>query len=290
MTVLHPLPSAVDLFCGMGGATTGLQQAGLRVEAAYDSHPQEVAVHCALHPGVPCEVRDVASVTPGELAGRFVWASPPCPPWSLANSRGLRGPAHPAYYPLARLIEQARDAVVLVVENVAGLVWSVEGKRELALAAAAAERAGRAFQVAVLRAAEYGVPQWRSRAIIVVGAPLVLWSRATVTVTPVNAVVDESRGRAGWHRRAVIAGESVAHWQSRGGRRYEGRPLAECARLQGVPVPPGVSRTAAHRMVGNAVPPAFAAGIAQQVLDALRWSSREAAGRVIDSPNKEAPV
>lgn len=227
----------------MGGATAGLLAAGLEVEVAYDVKLQEVEAHRVFHPHVRCEVRNVATIHSSELAGRFTWASPPCQPWSFANTTRLRGPEHPAYYSLAYLVEQARESAVLVIENVAGLAWSAEGRRELAAAEAAAQGIGRTFQAVVLSAAEYGVPQWRRRAVLVVGAPLVLWPRGVVAVGTVAAVTAKHSP--------------------------PGLSLVECGRLQGVPIPPGVSRSLAHRLIGNAVPPAFGEVVVGAVRRAL---------------------
>lgn len=244
---------AVDLFCGYGGATAGMLAAGLTVEAAYDRDEAAIAAHKQWHPTVACENRDIGTVGPGELAGRFVWASPSCKPWSTANRR-RRGQDHPEYYPLDRLVTQARHATVLVIENVAGLVTEKDGQAELKRM----ERAlhGRPYSVHVLPSNEYGVPQLRRRAFIVVGA-FVMWQRGERVPTEA----------------AVMATERTSNFRATHnfdrGERPQHRTVAECAALQGVPVPEGVPERTAFRLIGNAVPPLLGESVCRQVLASL---------------------
>lgn len=125
-------PQVVELCCGYGGATAGMLAAGLTFEATYDLWPVAVEQHRRWHPEVPCEVRDVATITPDELAGRLVWASLPCQPWSRANQYAhMRGERHPHYYSLAHLARQVQHARCTIVENVPGLVEMPDGQAEM---------------------------------------------------------------------------------------------------------------------------------------------------------------
>lgn len=246
--------TAIDLFAGMGGATEGMQRAGLTVELAVDRDPAVVKAHREWHPNVPIVERDVTSITPDELAGRFVWASPSCKPWSTAN-RVRRGQDHPEYYPLARLAEQTRDAACVVIENVAGLVTERDGHTELERMRQALGT--RPYSIHVLKSNEHGVPQLRRRAIIVIG-PFVVWSEG-IPIDPMPA---------------VMATERTTNFRGTGsftgGVRPEKRSIEEGARLQGVPVPQGVAERTAWRLIGNAVPPSLGESVCRQVLDSMR--------------------
>lgn len=246
--------NAVDLFAGMGGATEGMQRAGLTVEVAVDRDPAAVKAHREWHPTVPVLERDVSTVESEKLAGRFVWASPSCKPWSTAN-RVRRGRDHPEYYPLARLAEQTRKAACVVIENVAGLVTERDGREELARMDDAL--GGRAYSVHVLPSNEHGVPQLRRRAIIVIG-PFVVWSRG-VPIDPSPAVMATERTSNFRQTEAFDRGN-----------RPKGRSIEECAHLQGVPVPQGVPERTAFRLIGNAVPPTLGASVCRQVLESMR--------------------
>ncbi len=101
-------PRALDLFCGAGGASMGLHRAGFDVTGV-DVRPQPrypFAFHQADALSFPLEGYD------------FVWASPPCQRWSVANNIHARED-HPDLIATtrARLIAAG---VPWVIENVPG--------------------------------------------------------------------------------------------------------------------------------------------------------------------------
>lgn len=240
--------SAVIEFCsGYGGATAGMLAAGLTIEKSYDVWPVAVEQHRQWHPEVPCEVRDVASVTPDELEGRFVWASLPCQPWSKAN-QVRRGQNHPHYYSLAHFARQVQHARCAVIENVPGLVEMADGRAELAELESECARLGLTVTYHLIPSFWYGVPQMRKRLFIVIGRdlPLTLIRPGDIYTGPLHnaPVATENKGSAG---------------------RPADRTVQETAGLQGVPVPQGVSQTTAHTLIGNCVPPKLAQAIAEQI-------------------------
>lgn len=169
--------NAAVLFCGMGGATWGLIAAGIRPVLCVDGWQRACVAHRRWmpdHPVIRARCQDAHRLA--RTSVDLVWASPSCKPYSTANRvAGRRGTDHPEYYPLALLVEQmqAWQARWMVIENVPGLVWSVEGKQELALFHAAVTRAGLAWTYTLLSAASCGVRQLRRRVIVVVGQRLV---------------------------------------------------------------------------------------------------------------------
>ncbi|MDO5535879.1 MAG: DNA cytosine methyltransferase, partial [Propionibacteriaceae bacterium] len=52
--------TATDLFAGAGGSSTGLAQAGYRVEVAANHWPRAVATHAANHPDTEHRVADLS--------------------------------------------------------------------------------------------------------------------------------------------------------------------------------------------------------------------------------------
>lgn len=80
--------AAVDMFCGVGGLTYGLQRSGVRVVAGYDIDP-DCEYPFSYNTGVPFHRRDVNTVTSEELApllgvARFslLAGCAPCQPFS----------------------------------------------------------------------------------------------------------------------------------------------------------------------------------------------------------------
>lgn len=246
---------AAALFAGYGGSSRGMRQAGLEVVAAYDWAEPEVIAHRWLEPEVPCEQRDVTTITPDELRGLFVWASPSCKGWSTANRSLKRGKAHPEYYSLAYLARQCRYAAVTVIENVMGLLHTRDGKAEMKELSAQCALLGMTLQILTPKSNEHGVPQFRQRCIIVLGAPYVVLGRGVA--------------QAGTY--SVMATEGVGHYMTdpRTGKVVRpGRSLEDRAALQCLPVPPYPTRTA-QRLLGNAVPPPLAEAVCRAILDSL---------------------
>ena len=99
-------PVAIDLFCGGGGASMGLYQAGFDV-VGVDSQPQPDYPF----PFIEADAFDV-DLTPYDL----VWASPPCQGYSTLAHRGSKSP---------KLIHKVRKHIQsfkkpYIIENVAG--------------------------------------------------------------------------------------------------------------------------------------------------------------------------
>lgn len=247
----------VEMCCGYGGATAGMLTAGLDIEVGYDLWPVAVEQHRQWHPEVPCEVRDVATITPDELRGRLVWASLPCQPWSRAN-QVRRGKQHPHYYSLAHFARQVQHARAALIENVPGLIEMADGRAELAELEQECARLGLMVSYHLVPSYWFGVPQLRKRLFIVIGRdlPLLLLQPGAGVREPLQVAPTATEGKGSLGR-------------------PRGRTPAQTAALQAVPVPQGVSATAAHALIGNAVPPPLARAIAEQVFVQHVLQSRE---------------
>lgn len=109
-------PSCVDLFCGAGGATKGLQRAGFHV-IGVDHRPQPKYCGDAFHQ---------ADALTFPLKGYdFIWASPPCQ--AFTTLRALqKGKEYPNLIPQTRARLEAQMAPYCI-ENVEGAPLGASG-------------------------------------------------------------------------------------------------------------------------------------------------------------------
>ena len=253
---------AVDLFCGFGGVTEGLKRAGLEVALAVDFDTRAVRSHRAYHPEVKVVRQDVSQVRPSDLAGRFVWASPSCRPYSMANTTGPRGKDHPEYFPLEHLFYASLGARVLVIENVPGLAWTKEGREELSHL----ERICAAHRVSLqfldCNALDFGLIQSRRRLFLVLGLEGLLLQSSPGPRGGASHPTVTTRSPGDVSHLADLQGLlnplgfSVPDWRS--GRRSS---------RSHVPV---AGSSTARRLIGNAIPPVMAEGVARMVLGVLK--------------------
>lgn len=167
--------TAVDLFCGAGGLTQGLRDAGFAVVAAVDNAPLAVEAYRLNHPRVHVVHRDIRRVDPGSLlrdAGLehgtldLLAGCPPCQGFSTMRTRrqsvNVDDPRNGLVAQFARFAE-ALHPRALMMENVPGLAHD----RRLRLLVSRLKSAGYHVSHAVLDAADYGVPQRRRRFVLI---------------------------------------------------------------------------------------------------------------------------
>lgn len=168
-------PIAVDLFSGAGGMTLGFEQSGFDVVAAVEVDPVHAAVHAYNFPECAVLCRDIAKISGEDIRsaarlGRrqvdLVVGGPPCQGFSLIGQRALDDPRNSLVKEFVRLVCEL-DARYFVFENVKGLTL---GKQRLFLEEIVQSFEESGYTVrkpwAVLNAAEYGVPQYRERLIL----------------------------------------------------------------------------------------------------------------------------
>ena len=103
---------ALDLFCGAGGATKGLQRAGFHVTGV-DIRPQPRYCGDAF-------VHGDATQPPFDLSRfDFIWASPPCQAFTMARNAAKNAHAHSNLIPATRTLLKA-CGVPYAIENVVG--------------------------------------------------------------------------------------------------------------------------------------------------------------------------
>jgi DNA (cytosine-5)-methyltransferase 1 len=165
--------TAVDLFCGAGGASLGLIGAGLDLRLAVDIDPACALTHTANLPGefLVADLREVgvdkvintAGISPGELD--LLFAGPPCQGFSIIGARVVWDERNNLFREVLGLLGELKPRCV-VIENVPGLVTLAQGAYLRAILQGLDE-AGYAAACAELLAAQYGAPQMRWRLIII---------------------------------------------------------------------------------------------------------------------------
>ncbi len=166
--------SAVDLFCGAGGVSLGLEAGGFRVLLANDLDAAAARTYRRNFPDTPFFEGDVHNLSnrriaeatklgPGELD--LLIGGPPCQGFSIMGARNLDDPRNNLFRPLLRIARSLKPRCV-VIENVPGLL-TLDGGRALRAIVDELREAGYSATFAELLAAQYGTPQMRWRLVII---------------------------------------------------------------------------------------------------------------------------
>lgn len=163
----------VDLFCGAGGMTQGLLQAGLRPVASVEINPIASATHLKNFPDCHHFCDDIKNLNSQKLLAQIgspevhlVVGGPPCQGFSVAGKRDPNDPRNRLFREFVRIVSEIRPWYV-VMENVPGILTIQKGAVKQAICEAFEEIGYPHVSVAVLESAAYGVPQIRPRAIFI---------------------------------------------------------------------------------------------------------------------------
>jgi len=169
----------VDLFCGAGGFSEGFRRVGFEIVSAVDSWKTAAGTFSTNHPETRVLVRDVSKLDPAELGETDVLiGSPPCNHFSYSNNGG-NGDLDEGLRLVVRFLELLiyLKPKYWIVENVPRLLSLMPG----GVFANQMKVGGETIMIprkTVLNAADFGVPQRRSR--LLMGSfpmPLVTHSR-----------------------------------------------------------------------------------------------------------------
>lgn len=175
--------TAIDLFCGAGGLSAGLEMAGFRVLAGVDlfraagetfeaTHPHATFIGKPIEDVTIDELLEVTGLHPGELT--ILAGGPPCQAYSVYNhQRGMHDSRATLFREYLRIVEGLRPEWI-VMENVMG-IYSIAGGAAVSAIRDELNALGYDVQEKVLKAEEYGVPQERRRVVFIgnrVGAPV----------------------------------------------------------------------------------------------------------------------
>lgn len=159
---------AVDLFCGAGGLTCGLQRAGIKVAAGYDIDPAAEYAYVKNNKS-QFVLKDVAKVKGEEIAEKFAQADysllagcAPCQPFSsYTNTMKEKDDKWKLLRHFARLIKETTPDLV-TMENVPNLERQDIFKEFLKTL----EKNGYFYAYKIISCPEYGIPQSRRRLVL----------------------------------------------------------------------------------------------------------------------------
>jgi DNA (cytosine-5)-methyltransferase 1 len=169
------IPLAIDLFCGCGGMTEGLKQAGYNVLWGIDLAPSPLIAYRANHPEVAVDEKDIRKVECKELMRGLnlkkgeldlLAGCPPCQGFSSMSTNNGRykiaDERNDLIYDYLRFVEAFRPKTVML-ENVPGL----KDDLRFEMFVATMSDLGYQGEWKILNVADYGVPQRRRRLIYV---------------------------------------------------------------------------------------------------------------------------
>ena len=168
-------PVGIELFCGCGGLSTGIMDAGIQIVSGFDIDRRSIEAYNYNHKhrGSRGHVVDISTATGPELLERagvervdLVVGGPPCQPFSIAGKRrGIEDARAGLVADFLRIAGELRPDA-LVFENVPNFAKIDEG-RVLETLVSGLERHGYGVTYDVRAAAGYGVPQIRRRLLLI---------------------------------------------------------------------------------------------------------------------------
>jgi len=168
-------PTAIDLFCGAGGMTLGLEQAGFDVLAGVEYDPVHMATHEFNFPESASICASVGDIGPEDILRRtglgteapdLVVGGPPCQGFSLIGKRAIEDPRNQLVFDFHRLVVGLR-ARYFILENVPGMKVGEHAGLLGELIRRFHDSGYRTRPVELVNALDYGVPQNRTRLFLV---------------------------------------------------------------------------------------------------------------------------
>lgn len=166
----------IDCFCGAGGLSLGFERLGFEVAYAFDFAADTIKTYKnnPNHHHGPAFVRDIHDVCKASIeadlghelgAVDVIIGGPPCQGFSVQRRGGNEDPRNELVLEYVRLVKELKPHI-FVMENVGGIL-SERGKPFVKALFNNLTAAGYSIQQKKLLASDYGVPQDRTRVIIV---------------------------------------------------------------------------------------------------------------------------
>jgi DNA (cytosine-5)-methyltransferase 1 len=161
----------IDLFCGAGGLSEGLSEAGFHGLFSNEINSAYAQTYQRNHPSTNISISDIRQLDPNQIIKALglereeldlLAGGPPCQGFSInAPLRSILDERNHLFKDFLRFVDVFAPKAVLI-ENVPGLISFEDGETLHAILNSLAEL-GYGADVRILGAAYYGVPQMRWR-------------------------------------------------------------------------------------------------------------------------------
>lgn len=166
-------PRVLDLFCGIGGLSLGLKQAGFEILGGadkwdlavntYNYNNDSTAVPFDINVESPSDLLTELSIQSGDVD--VIAGGPPCQGFSTVGKRDPSDKRNQLWRSYFEFVKQISPAYI-IIENVEGLAvmrnGKIRGNIEMAFMSV-----GYKIKSRILTSADYGVPQLRKRLIFI---------------------------------------------------------------------------------------------------------------------------
>ena len=167
------MKKVIDLFCGAGGLSAGLRNAGFTIKTGVDIDKQALHTYSVNFKKAVTLHKDISNVTGKELRKLahlddndhefLLVGCPPCQGFSSIGKRNPEDEKNQLVYQYVRIVKELKPNFILM-ENVPGMAKSV-GK-EIFFHVVKMLESDYHIDKSILNAADYGVPQTRKRLVL----------------------------------------------------------------------------------------------------------------------------
>lgn len=167
--------TSLDLFAGAGGLTLGLKKAGIKAIGAVEIDRFAAETFRYNFPEIPLYERDIHSFSNEEIESLFkgvdiIDGGPPCQGFSVAGPTqyGIIDKRNTLIMEFFRFVKVLRPKYC-ILENVKGILSGKMNSSQKAMSVylKSLDEIGYSSKVYVLQAADFGVPQFRERVVVI---------------------------------------------------------------------------------------------------------------------------
>lgn len=164
----------IDLFAGCGGLSTGYEMAGFHIPLAVEKDEWASETYRFNHrdtkviTGDITKIEDLDALIPTNVKVDGIIGGPPCQGFSLSGNRDKKDPRNSLFMDFVRFVKYFKPKFFMM-ENVPGILSMENAKGESVkdLIMKEYDKAGYNAAYKILNAADYGVPQTRTRVIFI---------------------------------------------------------------------------------------------------------------------------